>query len=138
MRNIHLCLIVSSIVLFYPSLSDGGSTTSADDMSQESRNVPFVAVLSNPKAFDGKKVRTSGVISLGFESNYFYLDAESYSHFALINAALITSHDTRSEEITGKYVTIEAVFEFDPELQATMGLVGRLSNVRVKTLARRD
>ncbi len=75
--------------------------------------VPLVSLLVDPAAYDGKLVRTHGVLAVGFELSALFLTKEHATHGIMSHSVWLdlADHDQDLRPLIGSYVEIEGVVD---------------------------
>jgi hypothetical protein len=86
-------------------------------LAQESEKVEFCSIINliaTPEKYEGKRIRTEGVATIGFESTAIYLSSESAINGVGVNGiALALDPSKRSEKVKSlnmKWVLVEGVY----------------------------
>jgi hypothetical protein len=79
----------------------------------ESRHVSLVALLSSPESYSGKRVRTAGVMRVGFEHSALYLTKEQAELGIIANSVWLNlgAYSEDGEELSGRYVEVVGIFD---------------------------
>ncbi len=81
------------------------------------QHASLVALLGNPRRFDGQQVIVSGFLNLEFEGDALYLSEGDFDAFATQNAIWINGPDPENvgtrNALTGHYVTVTGRFDAD-------------------------
>jgi len=94
----------------------------------------MASLLATPGKYDGIRVRTNGVATIGFEADAIYLTKEHAREGILANAISIRlpSEDpapwNEFKHLSGKYVLIEGIFHKPDPLE--IGFRGSISDVK--------
>ena len=135
-------LTILSLALFAPFAHAQKSSYVPNGADPGAQRVSIIQLIANPTAFDGKKVRLVGFLSLEFEGSALYLHKEDYDHGITENALSIhVPHDMTREQrdtVNTQYVICEGTFH--AKGHGHMGMFsGELANVtRVQVWASRE
>lgn len=122
-QNILLVVIVVilivSCVMIISELSEGGTFSAKPGESQPTAiDVSIISLITNPKKYDGKLVKVSGVGCIEADGNALYLSKEDYKYIVQKNAVFLdfTNAAVNKDDamkLNGKYVYIEGIFNAD-------------------------
>jgi hypothetical protein len=128
--------IIAVGVLFVSGLASSSQRRTDSSPSRgEPINVGLVALLGSPERYDGRRIRTVGLLCIEFEGNALYLHEEDYQYRMTKNAAeldLSKAQEEQFKSLSLKHVLIEGTVSADRgELErgmygATIGKVTRL------------
>jgi hypothetical protein len=92
----------------------------------------MIALLASPQLYNGKFIRTTGVLCIEFEGNALYLHEEDYRFSMTKNAVkldLSKEQEERFKPLSLKHVLIEGMVEVDKHSVETGMYTGSLKNV---------
>lgn len=82
--------------------------------TSEPEETSLIALIANPSAFAGKRVRVQGYVTLGFEKKAIYLTEEHYRRGLVFNSLRLDVVDEPGDfPSDGAYALIEATFDPD-------------------------
>jgi hypothetical protein len=123
MRNLLLTLIGAALVL---SSAPAASAQTGSYDREKFQEIPLVALLANPAAYDGKAVTITGFLTLEFEDSTLLLDKASWEAGATTNGIWVDQprwlDKAEKHRMTRRYGTVSGTF--DASLTGHMGAYG--------------
>jgi len=103
-------------------------------VAAEAEPVPFVRLIANAPAYDGKLVQVSGVLRIEFEGNALFLNREHLEHrLEGDSLALALDREQRKQfkPYHKKYVTLQGVFRAQGRGHLYMPIGGILESAQI-------
>lgn len=87
--------------------------TAAVPMAPHPDEVSLLALIVNPTAYDGKRVRVTGFAVFEFETSALFLSREDATHGVEVNSVAVDTRRSLEElqQLNGRYVFIAATFK---------------------------
>jgi hypothetical protein len=73
-------------------------------------DVSLIQLIANPKEYDGKSVRVSGVVNFEFEGDAIYLHRDDIRYSLTRNGLWLDAVGMHKAKYNGKYVLVEGTF----------------------------
>jgi len=127
-------LFYVTFLIMFVHLNNFGNVISAQEMetshSMQIKDVSLIALIANPKEFDGSLVRITGYVKLEFEGNSIYLSESDADNWITKNGLWLDGVDvTTYPKYNKKYCLIEGTFNSNNK--GHMGLwSGAIENIK--------
>jgi len=98
-------------------------------------NVSIMNLIVTPEKYGGKIVQIAGVLSLAFESRGLYFSKESFEYNLpnlLVNIEFPEDIISKHQNLNGKYVILEGLFESSSEFKGVRGayLINKVCHIQ--------
>jgi hypothetical protein len=115
------------LIVSLASLLSGAPSSGAEEASAHGERVPLVALVANPKQYDGAEVRVTALASIGQEGAALYLSESDYRH--LVTEAGVWLELPSGAAVPARrlgYVSVQGRFRAGDEIR---GYAGRITDI---------